>query len=506
MRADLQIFNGGDRGTRNSRASRDILIPGTRPLVSECRVDTIRGGDSPRLQQALIAVDSPRKIGFTTRVFVETVFAGHLVVAAFYWWLSPKGFPVDHGRFWLNTTLPLAVMLVFLLGLAGMLRERHRVPAMVATGATAAWIALGVSARFLFPITLGKLWFACAFPALVGLLCALALAWRSSLPIGAYLAAIVAGVASGFFSMWAQVPETPSTSPSLNTVAVDQIDEGVEGQIGRFEIGDGCFFEATSAELLYVRGVGRFRCSPILEFDRVSPDGFWSLLAPSEGFRRRLRSQEQGPGRYSFNYNDGSTVTVHEADEAGTIELTASSVLTKDTYSHLNSFCVIEVFGMQDPSLSFSPCGQKAIEIMPADYPTGRPARFGFLGSDERFVVVEAASGEKGPFRELASGPLKRGDVLTMTFLDSGKPFASIALMDWTSQLSTALSPTAGWRIPVNSIEFQRLGSTKGSPVNVWISLAATSVGRGWECVGHRAGTYRNRVIFAGAGKAVTTK
>ncbi len=30
--------------------------------------------------------------------------------------------------------------------------------------------------------------------------------------------------------------------------------------------------------------------------------------------------------------------------------------------------------------------------------------------------------------------------------------------------------------------------------VEIWISLAATSVGRGWDSVGYRAGAYRNRI------------
>ena len=33
-----------------------------------------------------------------------------------------------------------------------------------------------------------------------------------------------------------------------------------------------------------------------------------------------------------------------------------------------------------------------------------------------------------------------------------------------------------------------------GFQLSVWITLAATSVGRGWDAVGHRAGTYRNRL------------
>jgi hypothetical protein len=43
-------------------------------------------------------------------------------------------------------------------------------------------------------------------------------------------------------------------------------------------------------------------------------------------------------------------------------------------------------------------------------------------------------------------------------------------------------------------------GGQPSSPASVFITLAGTSVGRGWDCVGHRAGTYRNRVRLEAVG------
>jgi hypothetical protein len=40
----------------------------------------------------------------------------------------------------------------------------------------------------------------------------------------------------------------------------------------------------------------------------------------------------------------------------------------------------------------------------------------------------------------------------------------------------------------------RREGETSYSPVRIWLTLAGTSVGRGFDSVGHAAGTYRNRV------------
>jgi hypothetical protein len=48
----------------------------------------------------------------------------------------------------------------------------------------------------------------------------------------------------------------------------------------------------------------------------------------------------------------------------------------------------------------------------------------------------------------------------------------------------------------MNAIEFQRLYDSPSAPGGIWITLAGTSVGRGWETVGHRAGIYRNGLIF----------
>ena len=165
-------------------------------------------------------------------------------------------------------------------------------------------------------------------------------------------------------------------------------------------------------------------------------------------------------------------------------------------FSHLNSYCVVDISGHKSLSISFSPCETEKIEVLPADYPTGRPARFAYLDAAENFFVVEATSGEKGPFRNLASGRLQRGDSLTIGMYDEGRPVGSVTLDDWSSQLSTDLSPTAGWGVPVNAIEFQRSGDDENSPATIWITLAATSVGRGFETVGHRAGTYRNTIRF----------
>jgi hypothetical protein len=175
-------------------------------------------------------------------------------------------------------------------------------------------------------------------------------------------------------------------------------------------------------------------------------------------------------------------------------DLTAVTPIEHDTFSHLNSYCVLEVSGHSQLALSFSPCPDVLIDAVDSDYPVGCPARFACLDEIGSFRVVEATSGEKGPFHPLASGHLDRVAPLTIWIHDQRRLAATVTLDDWSSQVSTDLSPTAGWGVPMNAIEFQRIGAPESSPVMIWITLAATSVGRGWDAVGHRAGTYRNRI------------
>ena len=107
---------------------------------------------------------------------------------------------------------------------------------------------------------------------------------------------------------------------------------------------------------------------------------------------------------------------------------------------------------------------------------------------------MEASSGEKGPFHELASGPLKRGEPLTMTVFDDDHPVFRVTLEDFSAQADTQLSPTAGWGLPANGMHFSIESDDPSSVATIFISLAATSLGRGFDSVGHAPGVYRNRM------------
>ena len=183
-------------------------------------------------------------------------------------------------------------------------------------------------------------------------------------------------------------------------------------------------------------------------------------------------------------------------DSRASCTIESFTQLEEPVFSHLNSFCELSISGHRRLSLSFSPCPDVRVEIEPADYPVGRPARFAYLDAAGIFHVVEASSGEKGPFRNLGSGPLHRTDELSMMLYDEPNLAGTIAFADWAYQASTELSPTAGWGVSMNAIEFRRADEAPGSLVTIWLTLAGTSVGRGWDSVGHDVGTYRNRIRF----------
>jgi hypothetical protein len=195
-------------------------------------------------------------------------------------------------------------------------------------------------------------------------------------------------------------------------------------------------------------------------------------------------------------YFDGAESAKLSVDlsTAKSIRLEANTFLPEPVYSHLNSYCELDIQRHERLFLAFSPCPQERIEVVFSQYPVGRPARFAYLDAAGEFHVVQASSGEKGPFAELARGPLARGDPLTITLYDNDLPVGRITLSDFAAQASTQPSPTAGWGVPENAIEFKLFADRPDAQAGVWVTLAGTSVGRGWDSVGNAAGSYRNRI------------
>lgn len=368
-----------------------------------------------------------------------------------WWWLFPHGFPVAHARFFLHSAMPAMVLAAAIGAITALWTGRSHIAAACLIALPAATCGAGVTALVLYPSALRVV----AIALLPGILGLAAVALPFFRKREARLA-LAAGALLGLFdgAIWARAwrAESASTNPA----------GAVEASA-----------DMAPAGLLYLPVGSRVvSVDPTLRFMSCSPDRFLTF---------------DGPPSCPALTNETYAV----ADSGGATRLLSIATLDEDVYSHLNSFSRSEVTRLTGtPFVSFSPAPDERIEIVSGQYPFGAPFRLAYLGEDGVLRVVQATSGEKGPFHELASGPLRRGQPLTLTIRDGETPIVDITLEDFSAQASTELSPTAGWGLPQNAIEFTR----QGDAVTIHVTLASSSVGRGFDSVGHRAGTYRNRV------------
>jgi hypothetical protein len=436
------------------------------------------------------------KLALQSRLLWLFVLVGHAIGASGWLWFMPHEFPVAHPRFWANDMVPIALLVVTVIALWGARRQRYAIVRVTLLALAVMWAAAAISGRVIFPISTQRRWLA---P--LGLAAAVGIGafgprlrevrWPKVMtPI-----AVLLGVGIGSMLPWLQRAPEPSTHP-LNAAVppltvLPASAEPLQPRTRRVGIAlvqpnDGQITIGQGRYVLYVQ--------PLLSFVSRSPDRCWTSLAPRElrvGPRRRLLADD---GVLHYEDDGRSTLAVEGRDAS--IAIDATSELPQPVFSHLNSFCELQVAGHRKLSVSFSPCPDAKIDVLPSDYPIGRPARCAYLGADNTFRVVEARSGEKGPFRELARGALRRADPLTMTFHDDSVAFCTITLKDFAAQVSTDLSPTAGWALPMNAIEFSLSEARPTSPASIFVTLAGTSVGRGWDSVGHAAGVYRNRMTI----------
>lgn len=429
------------------------------------------------------------------RMTVDVALALHLAAAVGWLWISPKGFPIFSSPTVTNWLLPLLTIGVASLGLMAMHRGRREEAAITVLCFASAWAAGAIGCRLLFPVSCRVLWLLPMATALAGITLYVLMTLNARKRFVVALPTVLTGIATGALAVWWQVPPAPSTSPWHPDRKKTEARQSSEPLPTNLSLAAGVQFRPAIGRFEVERNGVHLSCDPLLTFDRISPDRCWSLFAPRPRVRRPtgLRSLEEAQ---IVSYDDRASVNLPTPSNNDELRLEAETPVPADTYSHLNSFCYLETVGHKRLSIVFSPCPEDAFDVVPADYPTGRPARFAYLDDSSKFHVCEARSGEKGPFRKLASGPLKRGDSLAIELRDEGRPIVTIIFDDWSCQLSTSMSPSAGWSVPVNAIEFQRMGDAATDSAGIWITLAATAVGRGFETVGHAAGTYRNRVTI----------
>jgi len=377
-----------------------------------------------------------------------------LPVALVWWWLAPGGFPVEHSHFWIHRGGP-SVLAAFAVTLIAALWTSPRLAAALLAMPAAAWLAATAAACLLYPMSARMF----AIPlVLVGLLLLLltALSVAPQLrPSATWLAAgaVPAAIVGVLFTAGFRAAD-PATRPLGESDALD-------GPRARAEV------------VRLSSGRVQIAVDPQLQFQSCSPDRFMTLFTPR--------------ACTGASATEMSTRTA----SSGAIDMDAVTRVPAPVYSHLITFLTLSASGLRGtPSISFACAGDMRVEIRAGEYPFGEPYRLAYVGADAVFRVVEAHSGEKGPFTELAAGRLERGAPLTFTLWDGDTPVLDVTLHDWSAQVSTQLSPTAGWGFPENSLQFDRLSDV----ALVYVTLASTSVGRGFDSVGHAAGTYRNRV------------
>jgi hypothetical protein len=461
------------------------------------------------------------------RLFWLVVLAGHAVAIAAWWWLMPGGFALSHPRFWVNRVVPIAVLAI--IGTA-VWASRRRLDLLCPTLVLfpAAWASVSIAARLVFPVTFHRLFL---LPLIGAAVMAVAVflparrqgpaprqtlsPWervpegrvRANAPPGAIAALVIAALIGAILPRTQRAPEPdtrPLDAPMPRAIASPGPVESLLNEVSSFRLR----VHPSDGSLMIRAGSLRVSIEPLLRFLDRSPDGCWTILAPRalrHGPHLVLESVVKEEDRLLLQYRGDyqAILRVHPGPEGGPVRLEAMARLPRPVFSHLNAFCDVQVFGSRHLALSFSPCPEALVEVRPADYPAGRPLRLAYLDAQGVFHVVEATSGEKGPFRELGRGNLRRGQPLAITLHDRGVAQARVVLEDWSAQVGTALSPTAGYGLPVNAIEFCLQGDEPGAPAAIFITLAGTSVGRGWDSVGHSAGTYRNRMSVEETGELV---
>lgn len=414
------------------------------------------------------------------------------IISAGWWYGLAGGFSLGSLHFWSNTILAPALLCFFVISIVFIFKKKDRLFLLSACSYLVGLITFVLSAWIIFPRTMQPLY------ALPLLLYAGQLAWLihkdlnrkvfiQSLPLA------LGACAAGIFLPWSQRGLDAATQP-LNSSFPAKLSTPIQ-QFTTLKFNNDLELSPGSANVIIRHGGASLNLDPLLTFDSLSPDRSWTIfarrsdmLAPSTQLDSYERKGDYAQCLYAEKGEVNRSLRLKSLDKS--IEVEAFTRLDRDIYSHLNTFCDLVFAAPGKLAIGFSPCPEKRIDIMESDYPVGRPARFAYVDKNGIFRVVEASSAEKGPFTTLAEGKINKDEPFTLTLYADGKKVFSIEMNDWIKQASTQLSPTAGWGVAENAIEF----SLSYNQAFIYCTLAGTSVGRGYHSVGHKAGTYRNKM------------
>ena len=434
-------------------------------------------------------------------VVLCVLFFGYAAAFTAWWYVSPKGFPLVHPRFWSNSVIPIIIFLASLICWIEVFRSHRSLLSVLMPSYPIATLSFIVAGMILYPVSMRPIF-------LIPLLCWLAVLVVLTFfiikrdPIKKQLwipTVLLAGfsILMGATLPWSQQSWEPSTKP-LNQEKSLHSDLPLNPTQSPFQLSNQVTVFPRYAEVMVYGLKTQLNISPLLTFHSLSPDRCWILLSPRKkriGPKRLFQGMRRTKDGLYLEYSDAgnSTLEVTPSDDKRSVEFNVSCEVPSPIYSHLNTFTEFSVKGKEKIYVSFSPCPDKRIEVTAFDYPFGRPSRSAYLDESGMFRVVQAKSAEKGPFTILAEGELSEEQPLELTLYDGDKPIYRIIFEDWALQCSKQLSPTAGWGLTENAIEFSLDGESQ-SNATFYITLASTSMGRGFDSVGHKAGIYRNRI------------
>ena len=82
------------------------------------------------------------------------LFLGYATAFAAWWYISPKGFPWNHLRFWSNNVIPIIIVCGSLVCFVGMFRKKRDLVAILIPSYPVATLAFIVTGRILYPISM----------------------------------------------------------------------------------------------------------------------------------------------------------------------------------------------------------------------------------------------------------------------------------------------------------------------------------------------------------------
>ncbi|HAB18563.1 MAG TPA: hypothetical protein DCE44_19250, partial [Verrucomicrobiales bacterium] len=108
-----------------------------------------------------------------------------------------------------------------------------------------------------------------------------------------------------------------------------------------------------------------------------SPERGWTSLAPPSAFgsRRAWVGGSLGEHGGLFRYRDDGMSVLWVRELAEGVELEAQSRLAAPVYSHQNLWAGVFVAAPRRLQLGFSPAGNAPLDVLPSEYPIGKPIR-----------------------------------------------------------------------------------------------------------------------------------